>query len=106
MVKKQLTIDERIEIQKKLVAGIRPSVLAKKYEVSHRTIKRIRDADDLERKKYDSTNLKKINAQDEVHISDIIEKEDNKLTSIKMMMIHNRNQLIQIPQKIQIYLLK
>lgn len=83
-MKKQLSTIERSEIQKKLFAGIKPSILAGQYNVCARTIKNIKFSDCLERKKYDSTLRSKVTAQDEINLSNLIEKGDNKLTASEM----------------------
>lgn len=82
-MKPQLSIVQRNQIKMSFECGVKPSHIAKLFNVSSRTVKNICKKKELERKKYDSTNRFKITEQNKVEIEDYL-MNNSKCSTMKI----------------------
>ena len=86
MSKKQLTVQERLEIFDDFESGVKKSVIRRKFGVSARTIYNICNNGRTTRKKYDNSKRFSLNEQDKVDILRLVGKN----SSIKLDEIANQ----------------
>lgn len=88
--KSQLSSSQRDQIKEALEDGIRPNVLAKNFNVSVKTIKRIKDNPNTSRKDYDASNRFKLTPQDQINIEQAGTTSLSKINDYIGKPVHNR----------------